>query len=441
MKTKLILIVLLFTACSKDLTHTNQESSKLKIIPIDLALKVAERTTLDLLQGNIESASKLKQRVIPQKTIDNQIVIPDTFGNAAMYVFNYINNDGFVIISADERYAPICAFIDTGHFGIDTVPATFVTWFEATLENIEMVRYHSYENSTIARTAWIDLLDRSDLINYLVHMDPQPFGGDGNGLFPNGDCCPDCPNYPDCLDWPWSGCGAEVNCDPRDPDPCGNIQTLIVGPLMQTEWGQGCTYNELCPDKNCNNVCWSSENAWTGCVATAMSQVLKYWSHPNQFNYNYSIMPNFVGNVEVQKMMRDVGEEVDMDYGCSGSSASMYEADEAFTDAFDFSTSLYDGFNSYWLEQDLNAHRPAILDGCRTRTNRFLGWIYTYSNCHAWVCDGYWKTWNNCYAIESLLHMNWGWDGSFNGWYAYNNWNPGTRNYQYWHHFIHNLKP
>ncbi|MDQ3143163.1 MAG: C10 family peptidase [Bacteroidota bacterium] len=126
--------------------------------------------------------------------------------------------------------------------------------------------------------------------------------------------------------------------------------------------------------------------------------------------YPYGIMPNNEGNSEVQRLMKDIGEEVDMDYSCSGSGASMYEADEAFIDAFDFSTSLYDGFNSIWLEQDLNAHRPAILDGCRTRTNRFLGWIYTYSNCHAWVCDGYWKTWNSCYTIESLLHMNWGWN-------------------------------
>ncbi len=56
------------------------------------------------------------------------------------------------------------------------------------------------------------------------------------------------------------------------------------------------------------------------------------------------------------------------------------------------------------------------------------------------VFDGYWKTWNSCYS-HLQLHMNWGWDGDFNGWYVFDNWQPGTRNYQYWQHFIHNINP
>ncbi|MBK8295894.1 MAG: C10 family peptidase [Saprospiraceae bacterium] len=86
-------------------------------------------------------------------------------------------------------------------------------------------------------------------------------------------------------------------------------------------------------------------------------------------------------------------------------------------------------------------YRPAILDGCNNRTNRFLCWIYTYSSCHAWVCDGYMRTWNACYNGQVWYHMNWGWDGFYDGWYNFNQWNPGSRNYQYCQGLLHNINP
>lgn len=435
-------------SCSKEVDTNNAEKDSLNIIPRDLALKVAERVNTEILSVDVSLNSKLKSRSLPLKTILNTVEIPDKFGNTALYVFNYVNNGGFSVISADERYDPICALVDTGKFGIDTVPSSFVSWFEATLENIEMVRYDSFDNTAAAKRAWIDLFDKTDLVSYLLHMSPVPFGGDGAGLFPNANCCPDCPNYPDCIYTPNIGCGGDIDCGPRDPNPCGLLRSLIIGPLVKTEWGQGCTYNDQCEDKNCDIGCGSNHRAWTGCVATAMAQILKYWSHPNRFNYNYSIMPLYYGNFEVQRMMKDIGEEVDMHYSCDGSSASMLEADEAFTDDFNFSTSLYDGFNLNWCIQDLNAHRPLILSGCRDRINIFLGEIFIFEHCHAWVCDGYWKQWDNCTSYATLLHMNWGWNeffssriNNYNGWYSYYYWNPGTRNYQFYQHFIHNLKP
>ena len=69
--------------------------------------------------------------------------------------------------------------------------------------------------------------------------------------------------------------------------------------------------------------------------------------------------------------------------------------------------------------------------------------LHVESSKIASVFDGYWKTWNSCYS-HLQLHMKWGWDerfsnNNFNGWYVFDNWQPGTRNYQYWQHFIHNI--
>lgn len=437
--------VLFILSCREDQGNILLKQDSSKVISKDLAKNIAQRVTTKFLQMGIESGQNFAPVEMPNRTIENQIVILDKNEIPALYVFNYINREGFVVISADERHEPICALVESGTFEADTVPSMLVAWFEATVENIEKVRYENYDNTLRAKSSWIDLFDKTNLMSYIINMNPQPFGGDGNGLFPDPNCCPDCPNFPDCLDDPHIGCGANVNCEPRNPDPCGDWHSHTVGPLLPCQWGQGCTYNEQCPDKDCQNTCWTNESAWTGCVATAVSQVLKYWSHPNQFNYNYGSMPNNEGNSEVQRMMKDVGEEVDMDYGCNSSGAYASDAEEAFTDEFNFSTAELDNVNSSWLISDLDNSRPVILDGCNNRRNRFLGWFYTYSNCHMWVCDGYWKEWNNCYG-RMQLHMNWGWNekfsfNNFNGWYLVNNWAPGTWNFKYSQDFIHNIKP
>lgn len=68
----------------------------------------------------------------------------------------------------------------------------------------------------------------------------------------------------------------------------------------------------------------------------------------------------------------------------------------------------------------------------------FFGLFYTVHDCHAWVCDGYTSVKNNCF-FSLKLHMNWGWDGYYDGWYAYNHWNPGNINFQYAQDITHNI--
>jgi len=213
---------------------------------------------------------------------------------------------------------------------------------------------------------------------------------------------------------------------------------------MTTRWNQGCTYNEQCPDKDCDDVCFSNENAWTGCVATAMAQILRYWAHPCSQAYTYATMPNNSGNSEVQRMMKDVGDAVDMDYGCDGSGADGDKTDNAFKDDFCFSSASRSNYNSgsyQTVVQNIDANRPVLLDGCSKR-KRVWGFLwYTYSDCHMWVCDGYERHQNSCYSILKF-HMNWGWGpNGGNGWFYYNTWNPGSFNFQYAQEFTHNIHP
>ena len=113
-----------------------------------------------------------------------------------------------------------------------------------------------------------------------------------------------------------------------------NITTSVsVSPLIKTKWSQSPYYNALCPG-----------GSVTGCVATAMAQIMKYWSYPatgsgfhsykhqsygtlsanfGSTSYQWSSMPNSVTskNNAVATLMYHAGVSVDMDYSPEGSSA------------------------------------------------------------------------------------------------------------------------
>ncbi len=207
-----------------------------------------------------------------------------------------------------------------------------------------------------------------------------------------------------------------------------------VAPLLTTLWDQGCYYNTLCPAASggqCGHV-------WTGCVATAMSQLMKYHNYPPQgvgqhsytdptygnqsadFGntiYNWTSMPNQVtgNNTAVATLMYHAGVSVDMSYGTSGSGAFSENVPPALLNYFNYSPDIDIKYkDNYTNVEDFKALLRADLDLARP--------IY-YSGSdptegHAWVCDGY-------RLSDGKFHFNWGWSGASNGYYAIGNLNPG----------------
>lgn len=205
--------------------------------------------------------------------------------------------------------------------------------------------------------------------------------------------------------------------------------------FMDVTYSQGLPYNNQCPIID-------STPAVTGCVATAMAQVLKYWEHPKQLQkdipayslypknnrqfgkihnptepaegrtYNWeNILNHYEGDTtdiyvdEIAKLMYDCGRSVEMMYGEHQSGA--------FDEMLPYALTHYFGYNSdsiqqlmrvdYYYEEwedllykDIAKKRPVLFCG----TNNDGG--------HAFVCDGY---------MDGLFHFNWGWNGSMNGYF------------------------
>lgn len=206
-----------------------------------------------------------------------------------------------------------------------------------------------------------------------------------------------------------------------------------VNPLCQTTWDQPAPYNAQCPG-----------GSLTGCVATAMAQVMKYHNHPAQgqgfhsyaapnygtlsanfgsTTYDWGSMPNNVtsANSAVATLMYHCGVGVDMQYSPNLSGAWVLQSHSPSTDHnteyamktyFGYGTDMqgvYRDQNSLqnWnnmLKAELDASRPIIYAG------------FGQGGGHCFVCDGY--------DNNSFFHFNWGWSGAYDGFFAMDALNP-----------------
>ena len=219
-----------------------------------------------------------------------------------------------------------------------------------------------------------------------------------------------------------------------------------VQPLLTTTWNQDWPYNYYAPA--CQSY-WTNNHCYAGCVATAMSQVMKFWNWPETgvgehtystssyggtltanfgaTTYNWSIMPNSLGSQAnaaaqaVALLMYHCGIAVDMDYTPNGSGAHTEDVPAAVSEYFRYGACTYmDVRDAY--------SKAAWEDKLIAQLDRGFPMVYSGSDTdggHAFNCDGY----NN----NRYFHFNWGWSGSSNNYYqidALNTSNGSFNSYQ-----------
>lgn len=205
-----------------------------------------------------------------------------------------------------------------------------------------------------------------------------------------------------------------------------------ISPLMTTKWNQSPFYNAYCPSSSV-----------TGCVATAMAQIMKYWNYPvtgsgfHSYNhetygtlsanfgstsYQWSSMPNSVNsaNSAVATLMYHCGVSVDMNYSPQSSGAYVISSASPIQNCAEYALETYFGYNntiqgvqrsnytqSQWLnllKTELEASRPVLYAG------------FGSGGGHCFVADGY--------DNNDFIHFNWGWGGAYDGYFQINALNP-----------------
>lgn len=298
-------------------------------------------------------------------------------------------NDGFVVVSGDDRAVPVLGYSNQGNFDAVHCP----------VQLLELLR--SYSDAISEITINVEEADAS-------------LSEKWNNL---------CENV-------WVNEQRNIN----------EVEPL----LTNNNWQQNNGYNYFCPaDAN-----GPAGHAYVGCVALAMGQVMHYWQHPTKgagshtyecnhsssqagnypdygtlsanfgtTTYNFSLMPNYLDGstpsnqiLAVAKLLYHCGIAVDMFYGPEGSMAFHDDIAAAMEQYFKYDSCLtlwqssYQGDWDEMLKADLDAGRPIIY--C----------AYANEGGHEFVCDGY--------DSQNYFHFNWGWGGLHNGYFLTSNMNP-----------------
>ncbi len=310
----------------------------------------------------------------------------------AMYYILNVEGGGYVLVAADDACEPILGYSDTGKF-VYPIDSPAVRYWLGTYEDQLLLAREKSISSAAKRPLWDDIRA---------------------GIFSRWDF------------------------------------TRAVSPLLATTWNQDTYYNQSCPA----DAAGPNGHAYAGCAATAMGQVMKKWNHPAQgtishsyventygtlsanfgaTTYNWASMPNSLTtyNSAVATLLYHCGVGVDMDYGPYASSANAMTND---------SMEVFFGYNpaAQWqwrstysdptwismMQGDLTAGRPVI----------YSGYNSGYTTGHTFVMDGF--------NASNYFHINWGWGGSYDGYFALNSLIPLTGyDYSYFQWAYFNLYP
>lgn len=354
---------------------------------LSMATEIAENIKKSDVQKLLSKRSNLKSSFSKRK-IRQSFTLRDKEA-PFFYVFNY--DSGYSIIPADKRIMPILAYSEKGNINqVDSLPLGLIIWLESQAEGIRTVRKNRSKATREVTEQWLTIAPIKD----------TPYD--------------------------------EGSSDFQRP-----LSSTVVGPLMKSTWGQGYGYNTYCPTQDAPGY---GNHALTGCVATAMGQVMRYWKYPT--TYNWSAMPLNTYSTAVARLLADIGTSVNMDYGpvAEGSGAATEKIVPGFKQFKYTSANLYDYYDYQKVKANLTAKMPVVLVGYATRTYT-LGIFPSYSNGHCWVCEGYTSTSYQTYGTL-YYYMNWGWNSNKDGWYAYNApWNTGAYTFQYNIKMICDIKP
>ena len=304
-----------------------------------------------------------------------QLTYTSTFkGNNTYYVFNKGNEEGYLILSADDCMPAVLGVVEGNSFDYDKLPDNMKWWlsqYDISISNYS-AKGKKYASSSTAKKAKKDI---------------EPLLGD-------------------------------------------------------IQWNQWAPYNMLCP-------VMGKMEAPTGCVATAMAQVMGMWQWPKrgygkneyqmfapsydeegnyvhgeltmardftQSKYKWEkILPQYDGyeseeeNLAIAQLMYDCGISINMEYKSSGSASDLPEVVNALVKNFSYDKNIRIEYRKFYdddvwenmLYDNLSKGMPLVCSGQDGKT---------FFEGHAFVCDGYMVDGN-------LFHFNWGWGGNADGYF------------------------
>ncbi len=353
------------------------KQNRLLLVLFMLALQqclIAAPRTLRQAQAIAEQQAKKQGITVDMQKMTKYQTRTSTLNTAepSYYVFNNGNDQGFTIVSGDDQLPEIVGYSATGSFDESQMPENLAAFLKAYQQTAEAIMQEDAQANRY-------LAERKALLANTAYKQPK-------------------------------------------------VSPLLGGIL----WNQLAPYNDLCPTDITSKT---SEKCATGCVATAMAQVMAYYKYPKQLQadipsyttstYQYNLKMVSKGATydwdnmldvypskgiftltqrnAVAKLMYHCGMAVEMDYGPSSGACI---TPEALSKYFGYDADLMQTvFRAHFsltawvkmIDTELEAARPILYGGASSEGG------------HEFVCDGS--------DGNGLYHINWGWSGYGNGYY------------------------
>ena len=350
------------------------------------ARPVATETAKDLARAfvtsNFESSRQSSELTLVQTAFSDR-------GEACYYIFN-VGETGFVIMAADDNYRPIIGYSDRGTFDVDDMAPALTDYLENVRQSVAQAALASAPSASVAAD-WKSL-ERS-----------------GRMVSRHG----------------------------------GRPAEFIVA----TTWNQNYPYNYFCPAAPAG----PGGRCYAGCVATAAAQLMKYWDHPlhgtgsysyipedhpeygplyvnfGEATYDWDNMPNSISanspQVQIEavaQLIYHAGVCVDMNYHDSSSGAVTTKLCQRMPQFFNYTPAMVNYVREDYSHED---YMQLVIDAIDMR------WPMVHrGGGHAYVLDGY--------DDNDMVHFNWGWGGSSDGWF-----NIDEHNYTEGESVIYNYVP
>ena len=324
----------------------------------------------------------------PVELVFTQYQIDNT--TPAVFVFNS-TEEGFVLVSAEDNARAVLGYSDEGTFDINNIPENMQFWLQMYADELNKAKGERLEvkGKVNRREAKGERREAKGERREAIRREAKGERREATSE-----------EYP------------------------------TISPILgQTIWGQGKPFNNKCPQIN-------GERTVTGCVATALSQIMYVHKYPTKGTGSYSytteskklsvsanfgsttydwanMIPNYNGSYTstqanaVATLVYHVGVAANMDYTPDGSGAVSSIALAAITEYFGYDKAINVLPKDFMKEEnilqsiasDLQVGRPVYISGSTVNNEG-----------HAFVCDGM--------KSDGYLHINWGWNGSANGYFT-----------------------
>ncbi len=293
----------------------------------------------------------------------------DAQGANALYIYN-TGNTGFMILPADDNAYPLLGYTDSGNWDAAKANPSVKAWLNMYAQQIESARNASAPAKAPAAAA---------------------------------------------------------------------TPKAAIAPKITTRWNQDAPYNDECPLMN-------GTHTYTGCVATSMAQVMNYFKYPqvgtgikqytanklnkrltmnfaqkefdwaNMLNDYYPGTYNETQSSAVAYLMKACGYSVEMNYGLDASGANSTMIGIALREYFYYDQGTHIEHRLIYSAADW-ANR--LYDNLVNIGPFVINGNSPLDGGHSFVCDGY--------DGNGYFHINWGWGGESDGYYALEALNPESQ--------------